>query len=132
MSLNIIIYTPTKIICNLVTDEVILTTLKAEMSIRPYHCKIICSIPISLLRMKIDNKWKLFITLGGVVELNNDNLVFCLKGAEEITSLDLLNIENKLNQAEEDLKKSTNDEEKLKASENLQKLTSLLKASSYF
>jgi F0F1-type ATP synthase epsilon subunit len=42
MSLNVIIYTPTKITCNITTEEVVITTLKAEMSIRPYHCKIIC------------------------------------------------------------------------------------------
>jgi len=37
MSLKVIVYTPTKIICNTVTEEVVLPTLKAEMSIRPFH-----------------------------------------------------------------------------------------------
>ena len=58
MSLNVIIYTPTKITCNITTEEVVITTLKAEMSIRPYHCKIICSIPISLIRMKVWHTYK--------------------------------------------------------------------------
>jgi F-type H+-transporting ATPase subunit epsilon len=132
MSLNVIIYTPTKITCNITTEEVVITTLKAEMSIRPYHCKIICSIPISLIRMKVENKWKLFITLGGVAKLSDDKLVLCLRGAEEIKSVDLVDIEVKLNQAEQELKQAENDQVKLKASETLQKLTSLLKASAYF
>lgn len=132
MSLNVSIYTPTKIACNTITDEVILTTLKAEMSIRPYHCKIICSIPISLIRMKTDNKWKLFSTIGGVAELSDDQLVLCLRDVTEIKSIDLVEIEKKVNEAEEELKKAENDQQKLKASETLQKLTSLLKASAYF
>ena len=132
MSLNVSIYTPTKIACNTITEEVILTTLKAEMSIRPYHCKIICSIPISLIRMKTDNKWKLFSTIGGVAELSDDQLVLCLRDVTEIKSIDLVEIEKKVNEAEEELKKAENDQQKLKASETLQKLTSLLKASAYF
>lgn len=132
MSLNVSIYTPTKIACNTITEEVILTTLKAEMSIRPYHCKIICSIPISLIRMKTENKWKLFTTIGGVAELSDDQLVLCLRDVTEIKSIDLLEIEKKVNEAEGELKKAKNDQEKLKSSETLQKLTNLLKASAYF
>jgi len=132
MSLNVIIYTPTKIVSNTITEEVILTTLKAEMSIRPYHCKVICSIPISLIRMKVENKWQLFITIGGVAELSDDKLLLCLRDVNEIKSVDLVDIETKLNKAEEQLKNAKNDQEKLIASEILQKLTSLLKASAFF
>lgn len=82
--------------------------------------------------MKVENKWKLFITLGGVAKLSDDKLVLCLRGAEEIKSVDLVDIEVKLNQAEQELKQAENDQVKLKASETLQKLTSLLKASAYF
>ena len=45
MSLKVIVYTPTKIICNTVTEEVVLPTLKAEMSIRPFHKQIMGVLP---------------------------------------------------------------------------------------
>ena len=131
MSLNVIIHTPTKILCNIITEEIVLTTVEAELAIRPYHCKIVCCVPISLIRMRIENKWKLYLTIGGITRLKNDKLIFCLRDAEEVKSIDLIDIENKLNQAEERLKNSKDDEEKLQASENLQKLASLLKASAY-
>jgi F0F1-type ATP synthase epsilon subunit len=82
--------------------------------------------------MKTDNKWKLFTTIGGVAELSDDQLVLCLRDVIEIKYIDLVEIEKKVNEAEEELKRAENDQEKLKASETLQKLTSLLKASAYF
>ena len=82
--------------------------------------------------MKIENKWKLYTTIGGVAELSDDQLVLCLRDVTEIKSIDLLEIEKKVNEAEEELKKAKNDQEKLKSSETLQKLTNLLKASAYF
>ena len=82
--------------------------------------------------MKTENKWKLFTTIGGVAELSDDKLVLCLRDFTEIKSIDLLEIEKKVNEAEGELKKAKNDQEKLKSSETLQKLTNLLKASAYF
>jgi F-type H+-transporting ATPase subunit epsilon len=131
MSLKVIVYTPTKIICNTLTEEVVLPTLKAEMSIRPYHKQIMGVLPIGLLRIKEGNKWKLLVQLGGIAEFINDKLTIFVRNAEEIKSIDLSDVEKKLNQAEEQLKNATNDQEKIKASENLQRLSALLKATPY-
>ena len=131
MSLKVIVYTPTKIICNTLTEEVVIPTLKAEMSIRPYHKQIMGVLPIGLVRIKVGNNWKLLITLGGIAEFLNDKLTLFVRNAEEITSIDLADVEKKLNQAEEELKNSKNDQEKIKASEKLQRLSALLKATPY-
>jgi len=106
MSLKVIVYTPTKIICNTLTEEVVIPTLKAEMSIRPYYKQIMGVLPIGLVRIKVGNNWKLLITLGGIAEFINDKLTLFVRNAEEITSIDLADVEKKLNQAEEELKNS--------------------------
>jgi F0F1-type ATP synthase epsilon subunit len=66
------------------------------------------------------------------MEKLNLNQILDRNGNVENFTIDLIDIENKLNQAEERLEKCKNDEEKLQASENLQKLASVLKASAYF
>jgi ATP synthase F1 epsilon subunit len=131
MSLKVIVYTPTKIICNTLTEEVVLPTLRAEMSIRPYHKQIMGVLPIGLIRIKNGNKWTLLVQLGGIAEFINDKLTIFVRNAEEITSIDLADLEKKVNEAEEKLKAAISDQEKIKASESLQRLSALLKTTPY-
>jgi len=131
MSLKVIVYTPTKIICSTVTEEVVLPTLKAEMSIRPFHKQIMGVLPIGLLRIKNGKGWNLYVTLGGIAEFVDDKLTIFVRNAEEVNSVDLKNIEEELTKAESELKTAKDDQEKIKASEKLQKLSALLKATPY-
>ena len=61
MSLNIILYTPNKTMCNTVSEEIFLPTPDGEICIQPRHQQLVSALSIGLLRFKEGSAWNLFV-----------------------------------------------------------------------
>lgn len=131
MSLNIILYTPNKTMCNTVSEEIFLPTPDGEICIQPRHQQLVSALSIGLLRFKEGSAWNLFVVMGGIVEIKYDSVhIYSIK-AEQVNLVELNDIQQRLTQAEEQLKNAKSDEEKVDALQNLQRISALLKATSY-
>jgi F-type H+-transporting ATPase subunit epsilon len=131
MSLNIILYTPNKTMCNTVSEEIFLPTPDGEICIQPRHQQLVSALSIGLLRFKEGSTWNLFVVMGGIVEIKSDNVhIYSIK-AEQVNLVELNDIQERLTKAEEQLKNAKNDQEKVDALQNLQRISALLKATSY-
>jgi F-type H+-transporting ATPase subunit epsilon len=131
MSLNIILYTPNKTMCNTVSEEIFLPTPDGEICIQPRHQQLVSALSIGLLRFKEGSAWNLFVVMGGIVEIKYDSVhIYSIK-AEQVNLVELNDIQERLTKAEEQLKNAKNDQEKVDALQNLQRISALLKATSY-
>lgn len=131
MSLNIILYTPNKTMCNTVSEEIFLPTPDGEICIQPRHQQLVSALSIGLLRFKEGSAWNLFVVMGGIVEIKYDSVhIYSIK-AEQVNLVELNDIQQRLAQAEEQLKNAKSDQEKVDALQNLQRISALLKATSY-
>jgi F-type H+-transporting ATPase subunit epsilon len=131
MSLNIILYTPNKTMCNTVSEEIFLPTPDGEICIQPRHQQLVSALSIGLLRFKEGSTWNLFVVMGGIVEIKSDNVhIYSIK-AEQVNLVELNDIQERLTKAEEQLKTAKSDQEKVDALQNLQRISALLKATSY-
>ena len=131
MSLNIILYTPNKTMFNTVSEEIFLPTPDGEICIQPRHQQLVSALSIGLLRFKEGSAWNLFVVMGGIVEIKYDSVhIYSIK-AEQVNVVELNDIQQRLTQAEEQLKNAKSDQEKVDALQNLQRISALLKATSY-
>jgi len=131
MSLNIILYTPNKTMCNTFSEEIFLPTPDGEICIQPRHQQLVSALSIGLLRFKEGSAWNLFVIMGGIVEIKYDSVhIYSIK-AEQVNLVELTDIQQRLTQAEEQLKNAKSDQEKVDALQNLQRISALLKATSY-
>jgi F-type H+-transporting ATPase subunit epsilon len=131
MSLHIIFLTPGKEIFDTFTAEIFLPTLDGEICIQPRHQQLVSALSIGLLRFKEGSTWNLFVVMGGIVEIKSDNVhIYSIK-AEQVNLVELNDIQERLTKAEEQLKNAKSDQEKVDALQNLQRISALLKATSY-
>jgi len=131
MSLNIILYTFNKTICNTISEEIFLPTPDGEICIQPRHQQLVSALSIGLIRFKEGLSWNLFIVMGGIVEIKSDSVHIYSINAEQVNLVELNDIQERLTQSEEQLKNAKSDQEKVDALQNLQRISALLKATSY-
>ena len=130
MSLNITLYTPTRILCNTVTDEVVIPTEKGYFAIREHHQKHCAAISTGLLRVKTNNSWILILVLEGFLRIEKDSLNIFVKDAQIIRSVDSSDIYAKLLKAKEEIKNLPY-QDRLEATAEIAKLKGLILASRY-
>jgi F0F1-type ATP synthase epsilon subunit len=129
MSLKITVYTPSRVVCNTVTDEVSVPIDVGHFTIKNSFQKHSASISIGLLRIKDGASWSLFSVAAGMVEVENNQVTIFVADAEEIKFVDVpaLNAELKQKLAE----KFDNVYEKLENLERIRVIRAFLQASKF-
>ena len=59
MVLNIRVLTPDRVICSTTADEVVLPGLTGQVGVLEGHAALITALDTGLLRIKLDDKWKM-------------------------------------------------------------------------
>jgi len=134
MSLKVTIYTPNRIVANVTTDEVFIPIEIGHFAIKQSFQKHSSAISIGLLRIKTDSSWLLFLSYGGMLEVENDKVTIFLSDAKEIKSLtsSLSQLEDNLKQlAQKRLIKFENTFEKMKLLDEILKLKAYIQAAKY-
>ena len=131
MSLHIILHTPNKTMFDTFSEEIFLPTPDGEICIQPRHQQLVSALSIGVLRFKQGSAWNVFLIRGGLVDIKYDRVDIYSINAEPVNLAALTNIQQRLTQAEEELKNAESDQEKADAVQKLQIISALLKATSY-
>jgi len=96
MVLNIRVLTPDRIICSTTADEVILPGVTGQIGVLDGHASLITALDTGLLRIKLDQKWTPIILCGGLAEIDRNQVTVLVNDVEEIVSLNLNDVNEKL------------------------------------
>ena len=102
------ILTPSKMVINEEVEKVFVNTVNGAVEFLPNHAPIITStVPsATIFYDKAGNKKELF-TSRGVINLNNNEIMFCSDAAELVEDIDLARAEEAKERAEKRIKDSS-------------------------
>ena len=102
------ILTPSKMVVNEEVEKVFVNTINGMVEFLPNHAPIIMStVPsVTVFYDKVGTKKELF-TSRGVINLSNNEIMFCSDAAELVEDIDLARAEEAKGRAEERLKDSS-------------------------
>jgi len=102
-------------------DEVILPTSTGQIGILPQHTNLLTGLIIGVLRMRIEETWIPFISLGGTASISNNSIQVMLTMIEEISTLTIEEATKELDACRKELENTQTKKEKLGAEQNYQK-----------
>ena len=131
MVMNIRVLTPDRIICSTTADEVVLPGVTGQIGVLDGHASLITALDTGLLRIKLDQKWTPIILCGGLAEVDRNQVTVLVNDVEEITSLDLNEVNEKLKVAKLDVENAETSKIRLEAILELKKAAARLEALTY-
>jgi F-type H+-transporting ATPase subunit epsilon len=131
MVMNIRVLTPDRIICSTTADEVVLPGVTGQIGVLDGHASLITALDTGLLRIKLDQKWTPIILCGGLAEVDRNQVTVLVNDVEEITSLDLNEVNEKLKVAKLDVENAETIKVRLEAILELKKAAARLEALTY-
>jgi len=119
MSLNVCVITPEKVFLTCKTDQVILPSATGSIGILSNHASLVTVLEPGVLRYETDGNWIPSVLHAGFAEIENNQVLVLVKGAEEVVTSntlekaekDFVNAKEKLEKAKDSL--SDDDELKL-------------------
>jgi F-type H+-transporting ATPase subunit epsilon len=130
MSLKFTLYTPTRIVCNTVAEEIVVPVSEGSFAIKERHQKHSAAISVGLLRLKNNGSWTLLLVFGGILHIQNNKVSVFVSDAQEIRSVDVAEVQTQLLKIRTEMFK-LKPEEKRQAILEIERLSALLKASLY-
>lgn len=122
MKLNVRVLTPDGVLFDRNdVDEVIVPTSTGQIGILPYHAPLLTGIEIGVLRMRVENNWVPFISLGGTASVISNSIQIMLTMIEEIPDITLETALEELETCRKELENTKTKKEKLGAEQNYQK-----------
>jgi F-type H+-transporting ATPase subunit epsilon len=131
MVMNIRVLTPDRIICSTTANEVVLPGVTGQIGVLEGHASLITALDTGLLRIKLDQKWTPIILCGGLAEIDQNQVTVLVNDVEEIVSLDLNEVNEKLKIAKLDVEKAETSKIRLEAVLELKKAAARLEAVTY-
>jgi F-type H+-transporting ATPase subunit epsilon len=131
MVMNIRVLTPDRIICSTTADEVVLPGVTGQIGVLDGHASLITALDTGLLRIKLDQKWTPIILCGGLAEVDINQVTVLVNDVEEIISLDLNEVNEKLKVAKLDVENAETSKVRLEAILELKKAAARLEALTY-
>jgi F-type H+-transporting ATPase subunit epsilon len=131
MVMNIRVLTPDRIICSTTADEVVLPGVTGQIGVLDGHASLITALDTGLLRIKLDQKWTPIILCGGLAEVDRNQVTVLVNDVEEIVSLDLNEINEKLKAAKLEVENAETSKIRLEAILELKKAAARLEALTY-
>jgi F-type H+-transporting ATPase subunit epsilon len=131
MVMNIRVLTPDRIICSTTADEVVLPGVTGQIGVLDGHASLITALDTGLLRIKLDQKWTPIILCGGLAEVDRNQVTVLVNDVEEIISLDLNEVNEKLKVAKLDVENAETSKIRLEAILELKKAAARLEALTY-
>ena len=131
MVMNIRVLTPDRIICSTTADEVVLPGVTGQIGVLEGHASLITALDTGLLRIKLDQKWTPIILCGGLAEIDRNQVTVLVNDVEEIISLDLNEVNEKLKIAKLDVENAETSKVRLEAILELKKAAARLEAVTY-
>jgi F-type H+-transporting ATPase subunit epsilon len=131
MVMNIRVLTPDRIICSTTADEVVLPGVTGQIGVLDGHASLITALDTGLLRIKLDQKWTPIILCGGLAEIDRNQVTVLVNDVEELVSLDLTEVNDKLKKATLAVENAETSKVRLEATLELKKAAARLEAVTY-
>jgi F-type H+-transporting ATPase subunit epsilon len=131
MVMNIRVLTPDRIICSTTADEVVLPGVTGQIGVLDGHASLITALDTGLLRIKLDQKWTPIILCGGLAEIDRNQVTVLVNDVEELFSLDLTEVNDKLKEATLAVENAETSKARLEATLELKKAAARLEAVTY-
>jgi F-type H+-transporting ATPase subunit epsilon len=131
MVMNIRVLTPDRIICSTTADEVVLPGVTGQIGVLDGHASLITALDTGLLRIKLDQKWTPIILCGGLAEIDRNQITVLVNDVEELVSLDLTEVNDKLKKATLAVENAESSKARLEATLELKKAAARLEAVTY-
>jgi F-type H+-transporting ATPase subunit epsilon len=131
MVMNIRVLTPDRIICSTTADEVVLPGVTGQIGVLDGHASLITALDTGLLRIKLDQKWTPIILCGGLAEIDRNQVTVLVNDVEELVSLDLTEVNEKLKKATLAVENAETSKVRLEATLELKKAAARLEAVTY-
>lgn len=103
------IVTPDGPVCEMDANMVIAVTEAGEIGVLPGHIAMVAPLQIGALRLKTDGKTEFVAVHGGFIEVRPEVVTVLAQSAEMAESIDIARAKRAAKEAEEDLKKKTDD-----------------------
>nr|YP_009297546.1 ATP synthase CF1 epsilon subunit [Hildenbrandia rivularis]AOM67090.1 ATP synthase CF1 epsilon subunit [Hildenbrandia rivularis] len=128
MSLKIKVIAPDKTVWDAKAEEVILPSSTGQLGILTGHAPLLTALDIGVMRVRIQKEWIAIVLLGGFAEVENNEIIILVNGAEEVTEINLEEANILLETATNKLREAVTNKDKIEATQNIRKARARVQA----
>ena len=124
MSLTVRVIAPDKTVWDSEAEEVILPSTTGQLGILKGHAPLLSALDIGVMRVRPSKDWIPIALMGGFAEVENDEVIILVNGAERGETIDKEAARAAFSQAQERLNQvqtSENRQEKIQATQALKR-----------
>ena len=121
MGLHISIIAPDRTVWDANAEEVILPSSTGQLGILRGHAPLLTALDIGVMRVRVDKDWIPIVLMGGFAEIDNDNLIILVNGAEEGSKINKEEAEKTLEDMTVRFNEAVTSKEKIEATQNLRR-----------
>jgi F-type H+-transporting ATPase subunit epsilon len=121
MTLHINIIAPDRTVWDADAEEVILPSSTGQLGVLRGHAPLLTAIDIGVMRVRVDRDWIPIVLMGGFAEIDNNNLIILVNGAEEGSKINKEEAEKTLENMTTRFNEAVTSKEKIEATQNLRR-----------
>ena len=121
MSLNVRVLTPDKVVWDARAEELVLPSSTGKIGILVDHAPLLTGLDIGVMRLKSDEVWASIVLMGGLAEVEKNEVTIICTEAEASSSIDLKLAKQELEKVTLLVDKATTKKEKIDATTELRK-----------
>ncbi|HSM80418.1 MAG TPA: ATP synthase F1 subunit epsilon [Nodosilinea sp.] len=100
MALTVRVIAPDKTVWDAEAEEVILPSTTGQLGILAGHAPLLTALDIGVMRLRAEKEWVPIALMGGFAEVDSDELIILVNGAERGDSIDLAKAQTAYQEAE--------------------------------
>lgn len=100
MSLQVRVISPDRTIWDAEADEVILPSTTGQLGILSNHAPLITALDVGVMRVRAGKDWSPIALMGGFAEVENNEVIILVNGAESGDGIDLEDARSAYSEAE--------------------------------
>jgi F-type H+-transporting ATPase subunit epsilon len=128
MTLHIKIVAPDRTVWDANAEEVILPSSTGQLGVLRGHAPLLTALDIGVMRVRVDKNWTPIVLMGGFAEIDNDNLIILVNGAEEGSKINKEEAEKTLEDMTISFNEAVTSKEKIEATQKLRRARARVQA----
>jgi F-type H+-transporting ATPase subunit epsilon len=128
MTLHIKIVAPDRTVWDANAEEVILPSSTGQLGVLRGHAPLLTALDIGVMRVRVDKNWTPIVLMGGFAEIDNDNLIILVNGAEEGSKINKEEAEKTLEDMTIRFNEAVTSKEKIEATQKLRRARARVQA----
>ena len=125
MTISLKVLAPNQNVYEGEAEEVILPSTTGQIGVLPGHISLVTAIDIGVLRLRMNSQWKSIALMGGFAEIESDEVIVLVNGAEIGSDINAQKAKDALKEAKSAI---NNFPENEKSPEKIKALNEILKA----